>query len=159
MFFLRPGAMEFLNNLCSYYEIVIFTAGMKDYADSILDLIDPQKNLIKHRMYRHHTSLYGTSFVKDLSNIGRDLSKTIIIDNIPENFILQPDNGLAIKTWQNDINDTQLDDLSKILREIYQSKPEEIRGIIKRINSEVSKGYRANMASPYANLDINVILN
>jgi TFIIF-interacting CTD phosphatases, including NLI-interacting factor len=40
--------------------------------------------------------------VKDLGNLGRDLSKTIIVDNLAENFALQPDNGIFIKTWLND---------------------------------------------------------
>jgi TFIIF-interacting CTD phosphatase-like protein len=34
-----------------YFEIVIFTAAVKDYADNILDSIDPQKR-ISHRLYR-----------------------------------------------------------------------------------------------------------
>lgn len=34
-----------------YYEIVIFTAAMQDYADAIIDNIDP-KGYISHRLYR-----------------------------------------------------------------------------------------------------------
>jgi CTD small phosphatase-like protein 2 len=34
-----------------HYEIVIFTAAVKQYADSILDNID-QKRRISHRLYR-----------------------------------------------------------------------------------------------------------
>ena len=56
--------MEFLQAMNEFYEIVIFTAAMKDYADNILDILDKDKNLIKHRLYRHHTSISGMSFVK-----------------------------------------------------------------------------------------------
>jgi len=43
--------------------------------------------------------------VKDLSLLGRDINKTIIIDNISDNFILQPDNGIFISTWYDDMRD------------------------------------------------------
>jgi len=36
----RPYAEEFLVEMSKYYEIVIFTAALSDYADWILDLID-----------------------------------------------------------------------------------------------------------------------
>lgn len=80
--------------------------------------------MIIHRLYRQHTSVCGLGFVKvifsifirDLSKIGRDGNKTIIIDNIPENFKLQPHNGLPIKTFIDDIKDTHLIDLLKILQ-------------------------------------------
>ena len=38
-----------------YYEIVIFTAASQDYADYILDILDKDKDLISHRLYRQHT--------------------------------------------------------------------------------------------------------
>jgi TFIIF-interacting CTD phosphatase-like protein len=34
------------------YEVVIFTAGVKDYADWVLDSLDPDGLLIKYRLYR-----------------------------------------------------------------------------------------------------------
>lgn len=49
-------------------------------------MIDPQKNLIKHRLYRQHTIFNDDDYIKDLNLLGRDLSKTIIIDNLCENF-------------------------------------------------------------------------
>jgi hypothetical protein len=53
--------------------------------------------------------------VKDLSRIGRDLSKTIIVDNIAENFQLQPENGIFIKSWFTDPEDTALFELAPLL--------------------------------------------
>jgi Dullard-like phosphatase family protein len=41
-----------LEKLSQLYEIVVFTAGVQDYADPILDIIDPEKNLFKTRLYR-----------------------------------------------------------------------------------------------------------
>ena len=73
--------------MAQYYEIVIFTAALQEYADQVVDQIDVGNN-IKYRLYRQHTSQNGPFLVKDLSLLGRDLHKTIIIDNISDNFIL-----------------------------------------------------------------------
>lgn len=47
----RPYCNKFLQELSQYYEIVIFTAAMQDYADWIVDGID-NKKYISHRLYR-----------------------------------------------------------------------------------------------------------
>jgi CTD small phosphatase-like protein 2 len=81
-----------LLELSKYYELVIFTAALQDYADFILDIIDNNK-VITHRLYRQHTTIQNGQSVKvpniktqDLSRLGRDLAKMLIIDNLPENF-------------------------------------------------------------------------
>lgn len=50
-----------------------------------------------------------------MSKIGRDNSKVIIIDNLPENFRLQPNNGLPIKSFTDEMKDSHLTDLLRIL--------------------------------------------
>ena len=47
--------MEFIVEMEQYFEVVIFTAAVQEYADWILDKIDPQKK-ISHRLYRKHTT-------------------------------------------------------------------------------------------------------
>jgi CTD small phosphatase-like protein 2 len=92
----RPGVAKFLHELSNYYEIVVFTAALQEYADWILDQID-QKNCISHRLYRQHTQRKMDYAIKDLSLLGRDIKKTIIVDNIAENFkYTQPFNGIHI---------------------------------------------------------------
>ena len=54
--------------------------------------------------------------IRDLSKIGRDLSKTMIVDNLPDNFKLQINNGFPIKNFIDDMRDTQIIDLGKILK-------------------------------------------
>ena len=56
--------------------------------------------------------------MKDLSLLGRDIKKTIIIDNISDNFILQPDNGIFISTWYDDMHDRFLSEITPLLVEI-----------------------------------------
>ena len=72
--------------------------------------------MISYRLYRQHASINKNTYVKDISKLGRDLTKTIIIDNVWENFQLQPNNGIFIKTWTEDLKDTSLSDLTPLLK-------------------------------------------
>jgi len=98
-----------------------------------------------------------------LSKLGRGLNKTIIIDNLPENFKLQPNNGFGIRTWDEDIKDTQLFDLGKILKgkitnnkivDIYTLKIQDVRVVIKKIKEEVGKKILKNVNQLYLGIDI-----
>jgi CTD small phosphatase-like protein 2 len=106
-FLTRPFCNKFLVEMAKHYEVVIFTAGVQEYADWVVDQLDPDGSLITHRLYRQHTINRDLTndlplIIKDLSKIGRDLSRTIIVDNIAENFLLQKDSGIFISTWYSD---------------------------------------------------------
>lgn len=115
----RPYLNQFLDVVKKYYEIVIFTSATKEYADPIIDAIEQQNLYFDYRLYRQHAIIYNNDFVKDLSRLGRDLSKVLIVDNMPQNFRLQKENGIYIKAfWGEDAYDTALLDLSEILEQI-----------------------------------------
>lgn len=116
----RPYLENFLNEMKNFFEIVVFTAAVQDYADWILDDLDSSR-VVKHRLYRQHTIPAGCLFLKDLSNLGRKLDKMIIIDNVAENFQLQPENGILIKSWYDDSEDTALKELIPILIQIVEN--------------------------------------
>jgi CTD small phosphatase-like protein 2 len=138
MFLLRPYVKQFLRELNNYYEIVIFTTGTKEYCDRVLQMLDLDNNLIKYRLYKHHIALKDINVsVKDLTLLGRDLSKTIIVDNLEGNFRRQPDNGLPIITWKGDINDFSLKFLTNILKNIVINKVPDVRKIIKKIKLQI----------------------
>mmetsp|Transcript_241 Transcript_241/g.145 ORF Transcript_241/g.145 Transcript_241/m.145 type:complete len:80 (+) Transcript_241:490-729(+) len=75
--------------------------------------------MIKHRLYRQHTSIIDDTTVKDLSKLGRDMKRILIVDNIRDNFRLQPDNGVEVRTWIGDEGDTLLLTLKKFLGSLY----------------------------------------
>ena len=152
MFFVRPYCFNFLRELNDLYEIVTFTAGTKEYADNILNILDMDNNIIKYRLYRQHTTILGCSIYKDLSKLGRDLSKVIIIDNLKENFKVQPNNGIFIKTWTNDINDIQFKDILKILKDIVNYNVSDVRSVIQKMNEEIK--ISRNIIRPYSNINI-----
>lgn len=70
--------------------------------------------------------------MKDLSLLGRDTKRTIIIDNISDNFILQPENGIFISTWYDDMHDRFLDEITPLLREIVEKKVPDVRLALRR---------------------------
>ena len=74
---------EVLQYLATMYELVVFTAGEQDYADTILDYIDADRQVIKHRMYRQHcVNPTKGIYIKDLRVIAdRDLKDLLIVDN------------------------------------------------------------------------------
>ncbi|CAI5534715.1 unnamed protein product [Closterium sp. Naga37s-1] len=92
--FERPGLREFLRRASRLGELVLFTAGLEGYARPLVDRIDPD-GLISARLYRPATVTIGTrQHVKDLAVLGRGLRRTVIIDNNPFAFLLQPVNGV-----------------------------------------------------------------
>ena len=68
--------------------------------------------------------------------IGRDIKKTIIIDNLKENYISTcPDNGIEIKSWYGeDLDDTELLKLIPILKSIVENEEKDVRKVIKKYN-------------------------
>ena len=76
----RFGIDIFLFEMSQLFELVVFTAGLRDYTDEVLKNIDPKKR-IKHVLYREHcTVLNKTYFLKNLGLLGRNLKQTILID-------------------------------------------------------------------------------
>ena len=126
---------------------MIFTAAVKQYADTILDSIDGKKR-IAYRLYREHTRLEDFVSIKDLSLINRDLSKTIIVDNIASNFKLQPRNGIAISTWTGEEDDVALSNLIPVLKKMAVEKVNDVRNALERLSeymeTQISKNQEIN---------------
>ena len=135
---IRPGAEDFILDLSNYYELIIFTAALQNYADLAIDGLDPNQK-ISYRLYRNHTIKVGDVNFKDLSKLGRDLNKVIILENNAENFGLQPKNGLKIKDFEGDENDDELDYLKEDLINLIKKYPDNVRNYLPKIQDEMNK--------------------
>lgn len=125
--FFRPYLMEFLEKLSKKFELVIFTAGRQDYADHILNRIDPENKFFAHRLYRQHCDLVEGSMIgtkKDLhikclqllSN--RKKEDLLIVDNLVYSYALDLENGIPIRSYINGKNDCELEFLADALSDL-----------------------------------------
>lgn len=106
----RPHCDEFLKRMGEMFECVLFTASLAKYADPVADLLDPNKTF-SARLFRESCVLHRGNYVKDLSRLGRDIRKVVIVDNSPQSYIFHPDNAVPVTSWFDDPNDTELLDL------------------------------------------------
>ncbi|KAF3493405.1 hypothetical protein DY000_02056338 [Brassica cretica] len=125
--FERPGLHEFLEQLSQFADLVLFTAGLEGYARPLVDRIDTRK-VLSNRLYRPSTvSTPYRDHVKDLLTTSENMSRTVIVDNNPFSFLLQPSNGIpCIAFSAGQPNDTQLlDVILPLLKQL--SEEEDVR--------------------------------
>jgi len=118
----RPHVDHFLTTVAQWYEVSIFTASIKPYANPIIDHLDPHKTLISRRYFRDSAKQQRNGlYVKELKHIYGDLSKVLIVDNLPLSYETNKENGIDIKTWLGDQRDEALLELLPLLEKIKDS--------------------------------------
>lgn len=139
--YLRPGLFRFLREMKENFEIISFTAATREYAEPILNSIEGKEKFFDYKLYREHAVVIGKDFVKDISRIGRDLKKIIIVDNMGMNFRLCKENGILIYPYYfQDKRDTALTELKNILNLIVEEDFGDIRdGLFKYRNELIMK--------------------
>ena len=136
----RPGLKAFLDNVSRLYELILFTTSTQDYADNILSYIEKDKCYFSYKLYRQHSTVNG---IKNLSLLGRDLARVVIVDDKTMSFAYHKENGILIKPFicsdngRLDRNDFVLYDLSRILCRIFKDNPKDIRESLKKYKKEI----------------------
>ncbi|PIN13823.1 TFIIF-interacting CTD phosphatase, including NLI-interacting factor [Handroanthus impetiginosus] len=126
----RPHLQTFLKRVAEMFEVVVFTASQSFYAKQLLDILDPEGKVISRRAYRESCIFSEGSYTKDLTILGVDLAKVAIIDNSPQVFRFQVNNGIPIKSWFDDPSDSALISLLRFLETLVDA--EDVRPLIAR---------------------------
>ncbi|CAG9327381.1 unnamed protein product [Blepharisma stoltei] len=133
---IRPGVSEFLAKVSRLYEIVLFTASLSKYANPVINKLDPD-NYISSRLFRENCVIYNGNYVKNLSQLGRNVKDVVIVDNSPIAYSMHPNNAVPIKSWFDDEYDKELGKIIPILESL--SRVEDIPSVIQDLNQRKIK--------------------
>ncbi|KAL6081905.1 hypothetical protein STEG23_007268, partial [Scotinomys teguina] len=135
----RPHVDEFLQRMGQLFECVLFTASLAKYADPVADLLD-RWGVFRARLFRESCVFHRGNYVKDLSRLGRELSKVIIVDNSPASYIFHPENAVPVQSWFDDMADTELLDLIPFFEGL--SREDDVYSMLHRLCSRNLDRYR-----------------
>ena len=114
---IRPHAREVLASANKDFEVVVFTASHKCYADEVMNYLDPTGELIHHRLYRENCLVKSGVYIKDLRIFAnRRVEDIVIVDNSAYCFAYQLENGIPIISWFDDYNDRELQKLVEYIK-------------------------------------------
>jgi Dullard-like phosphatase family protein len=126
---IRPYLLYFLDEMIKYFEIVVFTASCKEYADPIIDYIEKERKYFKYRLYREHCILYENFYFKDLTIFNKPLEQIILVENNLFAFPHYLSNGILITSFYNESEDIDLLSLVEFLTESIVGK-EDVKKVI-----------------------------
>ena len=136
---LRPGLLSFLNTIKQTYELISFTNESKEYSNQLLKEIESNRKYFDYNLYKEHNVLMDNKLVKDISKIGRDMKKIIIVDKLSDNIKCTPQNGILIKPYygESNKNDTVLFELKKLLVLFDKMGYEDLRIALKNYDNDI----------------------
>lgn len=129
----RPYVDEFLRRMGEMFECVLFTASLAKYADPVTDLLD-QGGVFRTRLFRESCVFHQGCYVKDLSRLGRDLNRTLILDNSPASYIFHPNNAIPVVSWFDDTDDAELLNLLPVFEEL--SKADDVYARLEQLREQ-----------------------
>ncbi len=113
----RPGLLPFLEHVRNKFECYIWTTGMQAYVESVWAHLGIDGFKLWGREYCRRIDAPASTepYEKPLRQITEDLSEIVIADNTSSVFAKYPLNGILIRTWRGDTNDTELTHLTHYL--------------------------------------------
>ena len=118
----RPGLDEFFRTCADRCEVVVWTAGLRAYAQAIIRNID-KNNVVQHCIYRHNKWFTGQAgYRKDLAALGRPLDKVIIVENTPDCIRGYQQNGILVEDYEGgERADNTIPALTDLVRSLCDS--------------------------------------
>ncbi|KAI9698300.1 MAG: mitochondrial inner membrane protein required for protein import [Bogoriella megaspora] len=126
----RPGLDYFLRYLSQYYELAIFTTVPSQTGIPVIQKLDPF-HVVMWPLFREATRYENGEYIKDLTYLNRDLSKTIIIDTDPTHIKKQPENAIILRPWKGSLNDHELVSYIPFLEYVATMNITDVRAALK----------------------------
>eukprot|EP00754_Rhynchopus_humris_P006957 Rhum_TRINITY_DN13283_c0_g1::Rhum_TRINITY_DN13283_c0_g1_i4::g.58708::m.58708/K15731/CTDSP; carboxy-terminal domain RNA polymerase II polypeptide A small phosphatase len=128
----RPGASpaiqrHYLKHMCrlleGLVEVVLWTASTEETGRPVVEQIDPKGTFFHHVVFRSAKWFSSATHTKDLTLLGRDMERVIIIENTPNCCKLNPQNALMVEDFRGDLSqpDRTLLNVATILRGAVES--------------------------------------
>lgn len=95
----RAYLKDLFRSIRDDFEVIVWTAGERDYAKCILEEIN-EDHIIEHLVYRHEKWFREEDYTKDLRQLGRDLHYTLMIENTPDCVRANPQNGIIVEDFE-----------------------------------------------------------
>jgi TFIIF-interacting CTD phosphatase-like protein len=102
-FYFRPFLRTFLRCCAKWFDLIVWTAGVESYAETVVNIVFPQDIPRPPVYHREHCTIVeditttGPSFVKDLRKLqGFREDKFLLLDDNRSSFHLTPNNGVEL---------------------------------------------------------------
>eukprot|EP00117_Sycon_ciliatum_P030564 scpid80759/ scgid24059/ CTD small phosphatase-like protein 2 len=141
----RPFLKEFLKRVARKYELIVYTAAAQSYAEGILTHLNLQQDEpvfnLKSILHRDHCLLKGGYKIKCLAKVGRDMSKTIFLEDNQRNAAYNWPNVIYVNEWSGAPDDNTLEPLLPFLEAIVDFQHNDVRPVIQHYGP-ISTVYR-----------------
>lgn len=121
---LRPGTKEFLRYVQQKFDVYVWSTGIQSYVESVWNYIGIDGFTLWGRDYckKIDDNGSGEPYEKPLRKITDDLTQIVLVDNTPSMFAKCPLNGILMRTWRGDPDDSELEHLSHYLEWLSTQK-------------------------------------
>lgn len=112
---IRPYLKEFLEFTSTHFEIAVFTASCKEYAEMLAKHLDPDKKYFKYVFSRESCVIYKKLYLKFIEIFNVHPKNCIIVDNSLFSFAYNLSNGILVTSFYDEKDDEDLLSLKEFL--------------------------------------------
>lgn len=145
----RPYLQDFIKRLAKLYDLAVYTASARDYADAVMDCLDPARTIFCARLYRDHCVPVNGMNIKNMANF--DGQEVFIVDNLIYSYAYHMTQGIPICAFVDDPMDVELHDLAEILENLpyYETLPALLQDLLGLDEFYQVMSLRMNSAASY----------
>ncbi len=114
----RPYLQHFLKKVSRWYDVYLYTASVRAYAEPLVEKLDPRHKRFKGAYFRDSCTVDTAGHAtKDLAALNFDLARTVLLDDSGDMATCNRDNVFPIPPWLGD--DTYDETLLNVLPVLY----------------------------------------